>query len=305
MKRLTKNPTFPEGINTSLEHPLKEFGWLVLGVTGFIAVAVIVLALAAQWLAPLIPFRYEESLTSAYEATTKQRVGNASGEADATFLAAQEAIAGLGHSLADRADLPESMTLHFHLLEDSETPNAFATLGGHIFVTTALLTHVTSENALAMVLAHEIAHIKYRHPIQSLSRGLLVQVFLAGLTGNQDSGVLQGILGQTGLLTLLQFNRNMEQASDTEALAVLETVYGHTLGADEFFNEMLAKSHQPAWQEVFQTHPNIEKRIKRIREPRSNKHALTASTDPAPVLIPIDSRIVQYLSQLKLQDQRQ
>ena len=43
-----------------------------------------------------------------------------------------------------------------HAVQDP-TVNAFATLGGHVFVFTGLVDSLDSENGLAMVLAHELA----------------------------------------------------------------------------------------------------------------------------------------------------
>jgi len=48
---------------------------------------------------------------------------------------------------------------------DSAQFNAFATPGGHILVTKALVEAAPSEDALASVIAHEMAHIVLRHGI--------------------------------------------------------------------------------------------------------------------------------------------
>jgi predicted Zn-dependent protease len=54
----------------------------------------------------------------------------------------------------------------YHLmLLDSPEINAFATSGGHIFLTRGLIDAANSEDALAAVIAHEIAHIQLRHGI--------------------------------------------------------------------------------------------------------------------------------------------
>ena len=79
--------------------------------------------------------------------------------------------------------------------DDDADVNAFATLGGHIVVYPGLLEAVPDENALAMVLAHEIAHVRHRHPIVGLSRS----------------------------------------AADATALETLARAYGHVGGADRFF----------------------------------------------------------------------
>jgi predicted Zn-dependent protease len=46
---------------------------------------------------------------------------------------------------------------------DSPEINAFATPGGHIFLTRGIAACVDSEDALAAVIAHELAHIQLRH----------------------------------------------------------------------------------------------------------------------------------------------
>lgn len=55
--------------------------------------------------------------------------------------------------------------LRFYTLKTNET-NAFSTDQGIIFVTTGLISQITSEAQLAYVLAHEIAHYKRKHVLQ-------------------------------------------------------------------------------------------------------------------------------------------
>jgi predicted Zn-dependent protease len=56
---------------------------------------------------------------------------------------------------------------HVALLDSPEI-NAFATPGGHIFVSRGLLLCANSEDALAAVIAHEIAHVQLHHSIEVL-----------------------------------------------------------------------------------------------------------------------------------------
>jgi hypothetical protein len=57
---------------------------------------------------------------------------------------------------------------------DSDGINAFATSGGHIFLTRGLIAAAESEDAMAAVIAHEIAHIQLRHGLRAIktNRGL-------------------------------------------------------------------------------------------------------------------------------------
>lgn len=63
-------------------------------------------------------------------------------------------------------DDPETFRqLRFYTLKSNET-NAFSTDQGIIFVTTGLVSQVSSEAQIAYVLAHEIAHYKRKHVLE-------------------------------------------------------------------------------------------------------------------------------------------
>ncbi len=65
-----------------------------------------------------------------------------------------------------KGELPEGW--HFMLIKD-EQPNAFACPGGLIFVSEGLVNLCESEDELAGVLAHEVAHVAIDHPMQAIS----------------------------------------------------------------------------------------------------------------------------------------
>lgn len=284
-QRLKQNPNIPEGINASQENPLVEFLLLLAGVLLGLVIMISLLSLLIQWTAPHLPFRWEQQLA--------ERVGLViqPTHTDPHLQAAETALQALGQRLTEVpvdssgqiAAQPTEIHYQFHLIE-SDTANAFATLGGHIVVTTALLQQTHSENALAMVLAHEMAHVNLRHPIQALSRGLLLNMLL-GVIGSQ-TGSLQTVTGSTGLLTLMSFNRDMERAADQQAITLLQAVYGHLYGADEFFMRMQgSRDNNPNWQVFFNTHPGLDERIERIHQ-----HLPTNTVE----LTPLDPHLQRY-----------
>ncbi|MBZ0105926.1 MAG: M48 family metalloprotease [Sulfuricella denitrificans] len=85
----------------------------------------------------------------------------------------------------ERPDLP----WHFGVL-DSVSVNAFATPGGHIFVTSGLLKKMHSEAELAGVLSHEIAHVLRKHHLAAMKKaggmGFLTDV--ASIAVDQKGG---------------------------------------------------------------------------------------------------------------------
>ncbi|MBU0593953.1 MAG: M48 family metalloprotease [Gammaproteobacteria bacterium] len=85
----------------------------------------------------------------------------------------------------ERPDLP----WHFGVL-DSDSVNAFATPGGHIFITSGLLRKMHSEAELAGVLSHEIAHVLRKHHLVAMKKaggmGFLTDV--ASIAVDQKGG---------------------------------------------------------------------------------------------------------------------
>ena len=74
---------------------------------------------------------------------------------------------------------------------DSNEINAFATSGGHILVTRGLINAAGSEDALAAVIAHEVAHIQLQHGIKAIRNNRITQALL--ITGTAAVGAATGM----------------------------------------------------------------------------------------------------------------
>src|SRR5215469_12178386 len=55
------------------------------------------------------------------------------------------------------------------MILDTMQFNAFASPGGHIFLTRGLVEATTSEDMLAALIAHEMAHIQLKHGLNLIS----------------------------------------------------------------------------------------------------------------------------------------
>ena len=253
-----ENPQIPEGINVSPTHPLKDFALLLGGVSALIVVAVLALSFAAGYLVRFVPFEQERALASRVDANWLKQSHSADDKRREQYLQA------LGRQLAAAMDLPAEMQITVHYASD-DTVNAMATLGGNIVVFQGLIDTVDSENALAMVLAHEIAHVRHRHPIVAMGRGFTVMLALSALSGVGD-GMIQQWVGSMGMLPMLAFSREQEEAADADVLQALLRVYGHTDGAATFFERVSEKSSLPEPPALLNTHPDTDARIARIRD---------------------------------------
>ena len=252
-----ENPQLPEGINVSPMHPLKDFALLLGGVSALIVVAVLALSFAAGYLVRFVPFEQEQALASSIDADWLKQSHSADDKRREQYLQA------LGEQLSAAMDLPTGMKITVHYSAD-DTVNAMATLGGNIVVFQGLIDTVDSENALAMVLAHEIAHVRHRHPIVAIGRGFAVMLALSTLSGVGD-GMIQQWVGSMGMLPVLAFSREQEEAADADALQALLRVYGHADGAATFFERVSEKSALPEPPALLNTHPDTDARIARIR----------------------------------------
>jgi predicted Zn-dependent protease len=79
---------------------------------------------------------------------------------------------------------------HVNILDTDEI-NAYATSGGHIFITRGLIACADSEDALAGIIAHEIAHIQLQHGIKSIRNSRITQAVL--ITGLSAGGTAAGM----------------------------------------------------------------------------------------------------------------
>jgi len=70
----------------------------------------------------------------------------------------------IGNKLAKASDL-DDMNYHFKILK-IKGPNAFSIPGGYIYVTSDLFDYIQSDDELAGVLAHEIAHLIHNHALK-------------------------------------------------------------------------------------------------------------------------------------------
>jgi len=250
-----------EGINATHENPLREFAWLLGGSLVLLVLAVIVVSYAAQWLAPRVPYRYEARLVARLELTAPPDREGA--------RAAQAELQALADRLAARMALPADMQVRVGY-RDERTVNAFATLGGQTVFFRGLVQRLDSEDALAMVMAHELAHLKHRHPAAALGRGVAIGVLLSAISADLGRSAAGGALGQAGMLTMLSFNRDQEREADAEALRVIAAEYGHIGGALDLFAAFAALPSAPAEMtlpriEFLQTHPLTANRAAAVK----------------------------------------
>lgn len=95
-------------------------------------------------------------------------------------------------TLAINSSIPDWYNGYYVAILDSPVFNAFSTPGGHIFITRGLIELVTSEDMLAAIIAHELAHIQLHHGTADIMNTRLVQQLQ-----QEQQRIFQSISGET------------------------------------------------------------------------------------------------------------
>jgi predicted Zn-dependent protease len=140
----------------------------------------------------------------------------------------------VGYTLALASSRPEMYHgYHFAVLED-QNANAYACPGGFLFVSTGLLGLCQSEDELAGVIAHEIAHIILEHPMEAIQashqRAAVASLAKFGLRKagesqselQQLSGIFDNVVKDVVKAVAQGYSRDKEQGADVLAVEILK-----------------------------------------------------------------------------------
>ncbi|WP_258102641.1 M48 family metallopeptidase [Marinoscillum sp. MHG1-6] len=142
-------------------------------------------------------------------------------------------------------------------------PNAFATLGGHIFIFTGIMELTDSPEELAAVLAHEMGHVEERHVVNKIIKEMGINVVFSILTGSDP--ILVGEIAKATISS--SFDRTQESKADEFALKTLENASLSPRHVSTIFRKLKEQHEEPdARLEFLMSHPNINKRIKEALE---------------------------------------
>jgi predicted Zn-dependent protease len=147
-------------------------------------------------------------------------------------------INDLGQRLARDSRRP-NIPWRFFVVDDKSV-NAFATLGGYVYVHTGLIAQVQTEAQLASVIGHEIGHIVGRHGLENVKRmssmktqGALLGAILAGAILGGEAGAQIGSLIAGGFI--MKHPRDAEREADFMGVHNLEKSGYNTAGMIEMF----------------------------------------------------------------------
>lgn len=233
-------------------------------IAGFAAALLLTLWLlsrSAGLLVGMLPFSVDQTLGS----TAKPLVlADATGKV-VTEPAVRAPIDAIMARIVASSAMPE---LGYDLtVVRSETVNAFAMPGGYVVVFTGLLEQIEQPEQLAAVLAHEWTHVTGRHGMRSVAQSLGV-IAVIELALGDVTGVLGSAVELFSLSQVRSYGRELEEASDAEAVRILARGGWDPEAVAGFFETLAAHSPKSddstalAW---LSTHPSHAERVAAAR----------------------------------------
>jgi predicted Zn-dependent protease len=170
--------------------------------------------------------------------------------------------------------LPERMARQAWEVQvfDDPNPNAFALPGGKVGVNTGMFAVIQSQDELAAVIGHEIAHVSEQHANERISRQMLVGAGLEAVgayTGQRTSPerakATMGLLGlgaQVGVM--LPNSRSQEASADRLGQETMARAGFNPDAAVLLWQHMMGASKNGAPPQILSTHPDPQNRIREL-----------------------------------------
>lgn len=152
---------------------------------------------------------------------------------------------------------------------DDANPNAFALPGGKVGVNTGMWTVARTQDELAAVLAHELAHVLSRHAAERVSQQMAAgvaleaaQAYSGARTSPENTRMLMGALGLGAQLgVMLPFSRVHETEADVLGQQIMAEAGFDPAGAVRLWQAMIAASSGGRVPQILSTHPGPQNRI--------------------------------------------
>ncbi|MBY0431586.1 MAG: M48 family metallopeptidase, partial [Rhodospirillales bacterium] len=236
---------------------------MALGLGSALLTFLVVLPVLAKFAAATLPVEWERRWGKHIAAQIVREAGRT-----CEAPAAQAALNGLAGRLARAAGYtgPVQVTVL-----PSKSVNAFAVPGGAIFVLDGLIQEARSDEELAGVLGHEVAHVQRRHSLERMAAQSGAVALTAIATGDvisPFSGAVLWLLGQS-------YSRDQEAEADRLGMEMLSRLGIATAPTRDLFRRMGAAAPGGGlWERLLSDHPQAEQRIRAIPDNPGRARAL-------------------------------
>jgi len=156
---------------------------------------------------------------------------------------------------------------------DKEEMNAFALPGGYVYVFRGLIEKADSDDELASVIAHEVAHIVTRHAVKRYEAGLGANLVSLATIASGQGAAAQGV-GVAVHATRLAYARQDELEADRLSVTYLREAGFDPKGALTFLEKLRASEERRdpylprgvVRPQYALTHPYVPERLRAVKE---------------------------------------
>jgi len=162
----------------------------------------------------------------------------------------------------------------FRLVAAPLEKNAFCLPGGKVAVYSGILPIAGSEDGLAVVLGHEMAHATLQHGNERLSQPALKQLIglplklgadLWGALAPRSRRLVAGVFGVGKVVgEFLPYDQDHEFEADEVGLSMMRRAGYDIRDAPRFWQRMMDAAPNRQKGDALSTHPEPEKRIERL-----------------------------------------
>ena len=170
----------------------------------------------------------------------------------------------IGQRLAASSQRPD-IPYTFQVIKD-DSVNAFATMGGFVYITTGLLEAADNEAELASVLAHEIGHIASRHSVEQMQETAIARGVATAAGLDRNTAVQIGV----DLALQRPNSRQDEFEADRRGLQILGRAGYAQSGMISFMEKLLGSRSLPTF---LSTHPATSSRIAALKRAIDSQRA--------------------------------
>lgn len=204
-------------------------------------------------------------------------------------LELQEYVQRVGEKLAAVSEMPH-LDWHFTII-DTDDVNAFATMGGYVYISRGILPYFQDEADLAAVLGHEIGHITAEHLKKQNRKGMISGLASAATAIFTGMPALADLTNMAGQAIISGYGREAELEADRLGASYLAkagydpeamiSVISTLKDQDTFERERarLENRDPRLYHGVFASHPDNDTRLKEAVAAAGRKpDAATADT---------------------------
>jgi len=201
-------------------------------------------------LAHVIPWSWEKNLGYALEFNVLNQECHANAQSEALL---QRLVKRLYPIQPEDA----AFSIEVRVVKNAEI-NAYASLGGKIFINSGLLKQAESPEEIAGVLAHEITHVQHRHIMEGAINHILTSEGLKAIFGVNSSAA-----EWTQYFLKMDFTKSQETQADEGGLKRLQQAHIDNQGFKHFFERMENSGFAA---DFLSDHPSNDARIAMVKQ---------------------------------------